>query len=293
MKRLLLTGASGFVGSEIIRLGSVNWEIHGTWNHHPVTMKGCRAHEMALDDEPDIVRVFDQVKPHAVIHAAAWTDVDGCEKEPDRAHRINAGASAVIASKAAETGARLIYVSSDMVFDGTRGNYSESDAAIPVNVYGKTKLAGEHAVMDLVPDALIARSALIYGHSPGHGNSFTLRMLENFRSGKPMSLFTDQIRSPVWVTDLAGALLELADNKLAGILHLGSPLHMDRYTFGCLLAEAAGFSTDLCRPVRMSDIRLTAPRPRNVSFCTEKVKKYLKTGFMDCRSGIEAMFRND
>lgn len=291
MKRLLVTGASGLVGGYLIQQGGNIWDIHGTYNTHPVICEHAVMHRLSMIDEHSIVQCVRSVRPSVIIHTAAWTDVNACEENPDLAYRINAGATELIAREAAGIDARMIYLSTDMVFDGQRGRYQESDTANPLNQYGKAKLAGEEAVLSEVSSSVVARVALIYGRPVGKGNSFSERILQKIRQGSMVSLYMDQYRSPVWVNNLSGALLELANHEFCGIIHLGGADRVDRYQFGLYLSEKAGFPSGRLRKVSMLDIHPVAPRPKDVSFCIDRASHILKTSLLGYREGIDNMYR--
>jgi len=291
MKRLLVTGASGLVGGYLIQQADDLWEIHGTYHKHPVAFNNAEMHCVSMLNEQSIVQCVRSIKPEVIIHTAAWTDVNACERDPQLAYDINAEATAVIAREASRMGARMISLSSDMVFDGRKGLYVESDPVHPLNHYGITKLAGEKYVLDSVPSSVVARVALIYGKPLGEGNSFSERILQKIRKGDPVYLYTDQYRSPVWVADLSRALLELANHEFCGIIHLGGADRVDRYQFGLLLVKKEGFSPDCLYPVSMFDSQTAAERPQDVSFCIRQAQSILKTKLVGYREGINHMYR--
>jgi len=236
------------------------------------------------DEIRDVVR---RIRPDVIIHCAAWSDLDGCEKDRDRAFRINAEATGVIAETGSVLGCRLIYTSTDMVFDGEKGDYDESDPTGPINVYGESKLAGEERIEKFCSDYVVARVALIYGSPVTGCNSFSERILDRVRQGKVMPLFTDQYRTPILVQNLAKALLELAGTVFSGTIHLGGRERVDRYAFGLRLAELRGFPAKVLRPVSMSEIQTVASRPRDVSLDTSKAKRLLKTELLGYREGLK------
>jgi len=290
MKRLLVTGGSGLVGGHIIRQARGKWEVHGTFYRNGVCFDHAMMHRVSLSDESSARSLIQSVRPHVIIHTAAWTDVDGCEKKPELARQINFISTEWIAQEAAALSARLIYLSSDMVFDGLKGAYRENDAPCPVNIYGRTKKEGEDAVLGYHPSAVVARVALVYGQPVHQGNSFSGRILEKARQGESVSLYTDQYRSPVWVNNLAEALLELAVLPFGGIIHLGGPDRINRFIFGQYLIRKAGCSEDLLIPVSMFDAAPFASRPQDASFNIRKAQDLLKTRLTGYRESIDLMF---
>jgi dTDP-4-dehydrorhamnose reductase len=163
-----------------------------------------------------------------------------------------------VAAGAAAVGAHLIHLSSDMVFDGERGPYDETDPPEAVTPYGQAKAAAERAVIDLCPGAAIVRTSLIYGFEPADPR--TVWVVDSVRRGKPITLFTDELRSPVWVDQLAAALLELAAARESGIWHLAGPQPLSRYEFGERLVRAYGLDPAGIRPGLSRESGLHRPR---------------------------------
>ena len=287
MKQLLITGGSGFLGGHLLAQAGDDWNVYTTYKSRPLSFDGATPASLDLAKEKEIQDLVEKVQPDVIIHTAAWSDLGGCERDHERAFHINTTATAILAELSSRLGCRLIYVSSDMVFDGEKGDYSESDDTRPINVYGKTKLAGEKFIKSVCSDYVIARSALIYGRPMTGSNSFSEKILVRVRSGEKMNLFTDQFRTPVLVQDLARALLELGDMTFTGTIHLGGQTKVDRYTFGLRLAELKDLPGNQLVPISMLDVTFDAPRPRDVSFDTSKAKKLLKTALSGYMEGLK------
>ena len=293
MKKLLVTGGSGLIGGQVASKASGVWEVYATCRSNPVDLPSVQSVLLRLEDPNSIPKVIRQIRPDAVIHCAAWSDLDQCEHDRERAFQINAESTAVLAEVCAESNIRLIFTSSDMVFDGKKGNYAESDNPRPINVYGETKLLAEANIRSVCSNYVIVRVALVYGIPVIRGNSFSEKIVNRFREGKSVPLFTDQFRTPVWVQTLADALMELSGHDYAGTLHIGGSEKVDRYTFGLTLAEIGQFPLKLCRPVSMFDLPTTAPRPQDTSFNISLAKKMLKTPFTGFREGLSADYSTD
>jgi len=290
MKRLLVTGGSGLVGGHVWDVARNDWEVFATYSSHSCAYPKVTFLPMDLENDDSIRSVITQVKPHAVIHCAAWPNIDICESEPERAFRINTEGSEILARACEEIQCRLIFTSTDMVFDGEKGSYSESDETHPINVYGQTKLAAEEKIQAACPNSVIARVALVYGKPQIHGNSFSEKILNAAGEGKVMNLFTDQIRTPVLVNDLARALLELADHDFQGIIHLGGATQVDRYQFGLRFADLRKIPKALIQPVTMDTVRPKAPRPRDVSLDTRLAQRILQTRLSGYYEGLERAY---
>jgi dTDP-4-dehydrorhamnose reductase len=287
-KRLLVTGGTGFLGGHVLAGAVGGWKVRALMRSDPPRIPGVEWFAGDLEDTARIAEAVRSYRPRALIHAAAMGNVDLCETEWERAFLINTEAPALLASVCAEVGCRFVMISSDMVFDGERGMYRETDPAGPVNYYGETKRMAEERVLAACPGAVCVRSALIYGAPAYSGTSFSDQMVRRLREGKNVRLFMDQYRSPIAAANLAEALLELAESDFSGILHLGGPERIDRFSFGRILARSMGFSESLLVPVGMHDSPTVGRRPRDVSFDVSLAGIVLKTRLMGCEEGLMA-----
>jgi dTDP-4-dehydrorhamnose reductase len=200
-------------------------------------------------------------RPTAVVHAAALTDVDGCEADPAAAFRVNALGSLHVAEAAAEVGARLVAVSTDFVFDGEKPSpYFETDATRPLSVYGESKLAGEEHVLRAAPRALVVRAAWVYG--PG-GRNFVNAILERGAKGEALRVVADQAGSPTWAPDLADAIARLLPTGLAGVVHVANAGHATRYELARRALDLAGLTAARVEPVTTAEMPRPARRPRH------------------------------
>jgi dTDP-4-dehydrorhamnose reductase len=280
--RVLVTGASGFVGAHVIaRLAETACEV--------VTLAG---REITSD------RVA-ALAPDVVIHLAAMTHPDACQAEPERAREANVGVTRRLARGAKPSCRRFIYASTDLVFDGERGGYSERDEPRPICVYGETKLEGERAAREELGERAIAiRLALLYGLrlEPRARPTFAEAMVARARAGEPVSLYLDQYRSPLYVEDAAESVVRLLDQPLQPsmpILHLGGSERCSRYEMGRAAFDVLGISGALARAVRMSEHRTPAPRPADVSLDSARARalglpaRGLREGFQSFRDRME------
>ena len=208
VSRIAFTGAGGMLGRELARaaaargVGAVGWD-----------RAACD-----ITDGDSVRRAVESAAPAAVIHAAAWTDVDGCEGDPARAFLVNGRGTANVAAACRESGVRLVAVSTDYVFSGDKeGAYVESDPPGPLSVYGWSKLMGEEAVLALGGSSAVARTAWVYAD---HGRNFLLTMLRLAGERDRLSVVDDQHGSPTFAADLAEGLLDLAASPAGGVFHL-------------------------------------------------------------------------
>ncbi len=213
--------------------------------------------------QPDaLMRFFDEARPDVVVHAAAYTDVDGCERDPERAMRANAEGTKNVARAAAAFDARLIYISTDYVFDGRKGSpYDECDPPNPRSAYGRSKLAGEQAVRENADHAIL-RTAWLYGQ---HGRNFVTAILERARKGEPLRVVDDQVGSPTWSRDLAGAIAALVPKSAAGIFHATGAGQCSWFEFAEAILDEAASLGQVARvpvvPISTVELARAAPRP--------------------------------
>ncbi|BCW97087.1 MAG: dTDP-4-dehydrorhamnose reductase [Fimbriimonadales bacterium] len=254
--RALITGASGLLGAEVVRrFREAGWQTLGAARSFTPDSQHA-----ALDiTDPDQTRaLFDAFRPEVVVHCAAMTHVDACERDPQEAYRVNAFGAEVIAANCQRIGAACVYISTDYVFDGVkRAPYHEYDTPNPISVYGRSKYLGEQAVQALCPRHYIARVAWLYGVGR---KTFPQFVLEGARQGQSPTVIADQIGSPTYVADVAEWLRMLIPTECYGVYHLTNPPPVSRYEFACALLEAAGLSV-APTPLPMAHWQTPAPRP--------------------------------
>ena len=174
--------------------------------------------ELDITSREQVSRTLSQIEPDFVIHAAAWTDTAGCERDPDLAMRVNGEGAAIVAEACLETGSGMLYISSNEVFDGAKPTpYAEADQPNPINAYGRSKLEGERRVQAVLDRFCIVRTSWLYG--PGR-ESFPEKILAPARRGGPLKVVTDEAASPTFTMDLAGAISDLVHKRSSGVFHL-------------------------------------------------------------------------
>lgn len=268
-KTLLITGASGFLGWNLCALARDAWEVTGLVWRHPAAIPGASVVCGDLTRADDLARLFADLRPAAVVHAAAMAQPDACQRDPEASRRINVEAALTLAGLAADAGVPFVFTSTDLVFDGEHPPYCEADPAAPVSVYGVQKAAAERAIRARHPGALICRLPLMFGDPGPAAASFLQGWLAAIETGRDLSLFTDEVRTPVSGRTAARAILGFV-GKGEGVLHLGGRSRLSRYDFGMLLAEILGVPAARIRPTRRGDVPTPAPRPRDVSLDSGK-----------------------
>jgi dTDP-4-dehydrorhamnose reductase len=295
-KKVVVTGASGFVAGGVIDLAPAEWEVHAvSRSAAPVERRGLTWHSLDPLDSASLAETFRAVNPDAVIHTAAIADIDFCEANRDLARSVNAGLTRDLAKLAAENGSRFVHVSTDNVFDGFRGAYTEEDPPGAVNFYGTTKIEGEEAVLETLPKTgLVARTAVVVGFPIiGGGNSFLARMLRNWKEGKAVGVPENEIRTPIDVITLAQALIELVDTPLVGYLHLSGNETVNRCDMARRIAKHLGYSEDLVVPNDPTGIPGRADRPLDVSLVNAKARNLLKTPMRGLLGGLDLILEHE
>lgn len=269
MPKLLITGASGFLGWNLCQISRTEWEVYGTTFSHATELPGATAIQIDLRNFQDLKRLFSELKPAAVIHAAARSKPNDCQTQPDESYIANVTVAEQIAGLCADAGIPCAFTSTDLVFDGLNPPYKESDRICPVSIYGEQKAIAEERILACYPRTAVCRLPLMFGLPSPSASSFIQGFIEVLRSGKSISLFTDEYRTSVSATTAARGLL-LALARVEGILHLGGKQRMSRYDFGRLMAEVLDLPADGIQACLQKDVSMAAPRPADVSLDSSK-----------------------
>lgn len=291
--RLLITGAGGFVGGALVRNAPEEWEIHACTRGSPLWHRDKLTwHCFDLSKKAILEETLESIHPHVIIHAAAAADIDWCEANPREAEQVNVEVTHRIASFCKKYGTRLIFLSTDNVFNGVRGMYSETDIPDPVNHYGRTKVMAENVVMENVPSFVVARVALVIGFPLlGIGRSSMSRALAMFKQGKSLGVPTNEVRTPIDVVTLSKALLELAGHSFCGLLHLSGNDRLVRYDMMRRLAERLGFSPNVVYPNDPTGLPGRANRPLDVSLNNSLAQSLLSTRMLGFDDALETIVK--
>jgi len=286
--RVAVTGANGLLGGEAVLQLAGRHEVlalgrgpcrlpPGAFTWAEVDLGDGRSVEAAL-------RVFGA---QAVLHAGAATDVDACEREPELAWRVNVGGTEQVARACRALGARLVAVSTDYVFDGERGPYSEDDVPNPRGAYARTKRCGEEAALLLAPDCAVARVAVVYSGRPGAKNTFATQVVEKLSRGEPVKAFSDQYVSTTLAASGAAMCLEvLLETDYRGVVHTSDATVLDRVEFARRIARRFGLEGEIV-PVRTADVKLLAPRPLRGGLRVERAAGLLRNKPLSIDEALE------
>ena len=278
-KTLLVTGASGLLMNTMLPDLAKVFEIHALYHQTPSDGKGVHWHRCNLAADA-LEPLFVQVEPDIVINAAAISTDRECSSHPDRATEINTHLPRSIAQLCSQYRCKMIHLSTDQVYQGTRRDYLETDTAQPVNTYGRTKLAGEHEIESTNSDAVILRLALMHGlaraQSTPRKKPFSHTLIDQLVSGQPVRLFTDEYRTALYIDDLTGLLLTImtSDRKplVGGVYNAGGYERHSRHAYALQLCEVFGLPESLLLPVSAGSMEFAEPRPADCSMNSDKLQ---------------------
>ncbi|NOH10136.1 MAG: SDR family oxidoreductase [Chloroflexi bacterium] len=284
--RLLVTGASGLLGLNLALEASQHHTVFGVVRENPIKLDAFEVLQTDLLAPKAVEDMLEHIQPDAIIHCAALAHVDACEDDPTEARRINAELPGFLAAKTAEEAIPFVQVSTDGVFDGQRGDYTEADEPNPLSIYARTKLEGEGYVSEFHPGAIIAR-ANMFGWSPSGQRSLAEFFYNNLSANNPVKGFTDVYFCPLLVNDLAQILLAMLDKKLTGLYHTVSSDCISKYDFGVAIARRFGLDESLITAISVDDAGLSAARSPKLTLSSEKLARDLGQPIPTIEEGME------
>jgi dTDP-4-dehydrorhamnose reductase len=288
--KILITGSSGLLGVNLALELSRTHTITGADRNPLSGQDAFDAVAVDLLERGTVPALLDQVEPDAVIHCAAIANVDACETDPEAAARMNAELPGTVAEESARRGIQMVHISTDGVFDGETGGYTEEDVPNPLNVYAQTKLDGERAVLEAMPGGVVARIN-IFGWSAAGNRSLAEFFYYSLAEGKTLKGFTDVYFCPILVNHLAGVFEEILQNKLSGLYHLVSPACLTKYDFGVEIATRFGFGPTAIEPVQVADFGLKAARSPRLMLDTSKLSTALGHPLPEVYAGLDRFYQ--
>ena len=262
--KILVLGANGMLGSEIVRSFRSFFEVTAFGEN-----------EADITDQASIQKKINEVKPEVVINAAAYTDVDGCEKDKDLTIKVNALGVKNIAEACKGTGSKIVHISTDYIFDGTsRRPYKEDDKTNPINFYGESKLRGENYIKEVFENFLIIRSEWLYGSG---GKNFVNLVTKKARDGEKLKVVNDQVGAPTYTKDLAEAILALLKKDCRGIYNAANEGNCSWFEVACKIVELLKLKTTV-DPILTTESNRIAKRPCYSVLNCNKLKR--DTGFV-------------
>lgn len=282
MERLFITGGSGLLGSKFTNF-SGDYEIIATYNTNPRD----NAVKLDITDEAQVLSTIESLSPDLVVHSAALTNVDYCEDHQEEADRINGHGTLNLAKACKKMGAKMIYVSTDFVFDGENGLYGEDDDTNPLSYYGKSKLKGEEYLQNSGVNYAIARVSVLYGW---HTNfNFVTWVVNELKEVNSINIVTDEYNSPTFADNAAQAILDIYSKGKEGIYHIAGDERISRIDFARNIAKVFELDETLINPILTKDLVRNAPRPMDSSLSVEKARNDLDVKLLDTTEGLKEM----
>lgn len=277
---MILVIGSGLLGTDLITVLHREFgEVTGTYNTKP---KPNSIH-LNITDRDECFKAIRQLKPEVIIHSAALTNVDYCEDHKEEAILTNANGTKNIVDAAKKNNAKVVYVSTDFVFDGKKGMYKEDDPVNPISVYAYSKLLGEYYTLG-VPGNVITRTSVIYGNAR---QNYVSWVRDSLKAGTKIKIVTDQFNSPTLSIDLAEAIAALTKSNATGIYHTAGGERISRFDFAKKIAKYYGLDDSPIEAVTSDTLNQKAKRPMDSSLDVSKVSKYHKMA--DINTGLEIM----
>ncbi|HPI09923.1 MAG TPA: SDR family oxidoreductase [Catalimonadaceae bacterium] len=278
--KILITGSNGLLGQKLV--AAPGMKIHTVL----ATGKGdCRISQLPVNtqyqncdvtDLNDVMQVFSAFHPDVVIHSAAMTNVDDCELNPEACHLLNVVATQNVVTACNQTGSHLIHLSTDFIFDGENGPYSEDDKPNPISVYGQSKLDAEVLVKNATCSCAIVRTVLVYGISPGLSRSnIILWVRSSLEQGKQIQVVDDQFRTPTLAEDLAAGCLLIAEKKAEGIFNISGKDFLTPYQMAIETARFFNLDSSLIVKASAATFSQPAKRPPRTGFVISKAETVL------------------
>lgn len=299
LSRLLIIGGSGLLGFKCIEEAAGDFEVFATYNAREMKAEHCEFYRLDKTSRDDVFSLVKKIKPDAVIDTAALHNVDYCETHRDETRKVNVEGTRNVAEGCRKIGAKMIFVSTDYVFDGKKGYYTEEDTPHPLSYYAVTKLEGEKAMASAGIDYAVARPSVIYGWNPselkglksssGKSANFVIWVLGKLENGEEISIVTDQYSSPTLADSLAEALLALAKTDKTGVYHTAGKGCVNRFDFAKKIAEIFELDKSLIKPVTSDMFKQAAERPMRCCLDVSKAERDLKVKFLTPEEGLKKM----
>ena len=268
MKRILLLGSNGQLGHSCKEYLAKDVDlICASYSHSK------NSTQIDISNEKKIIKLFKKTNPNIVINLSAYTDVDGCERNPDLAMRINFEGVKHICN---HFNGHLIHISTDYVFDGKFGPYDENSITNPISAYGSSKLLGENFIRKNKNSFTILRTNVLYDYHANTKASYLKWVIDSLKNNKKINIVDDQWNNPTWTNSLAKIISVITKSKNFGLFHYADHGIMNRYEFTLLIAEIFDFDPSLIMRIKSKDLKQDAPRPKKSGLITKKIEKELR-----------------
>ena len=289
MSKVFITGVNGLLGQQLVEVFSHKHQVFASDLHSDpfFTNPDVKYESLDILDEDKLKTLISSFNPELIVNAAAYTDVDGCETNREKAWEVNVKGVENLIEICKQEKIKLIHISTDYVFDGKNGPYSEEDLPNPISYYGKSKLEGELKIKKSGIDNIIVRTNVLYGLGEEINPNFFTWVLDKLRKKEKIKIVTDQLNNPTLADDLASAILELWEIKFTGIINISGSEYLSRYDFARNIAEEFDLKEDLISPIKTKDLKQKAPRPCKGGLKIELANRILDTKLSDISQGLE------
>jgi dTDP-4-dehydrorhamnose reductase len=306
MRKLLITGASGFLGLNLIRVMKDEFDIYVLYNKHPVEVNGCKSYQLDLTKKEKLVNFVKKVKPDTIIHAAALANVGYCESNKEEAYKVNVETTRTITDICEKQGIRIVYPSTEYVFDGNKkhtsincpGIYNERDKPNPINYYGVTKYEAEKIVMETKNFSII-RLCMLYGWNlPFQRKNFVTWVIEELKNQKEVKAVVYQYHNPTYILDAVESIKTISLSDETGIFHVAGRTCLNKFELAVKIARAFNLNEELIKPSTLDSLEkksflpgelIEAKRPKNCCLNTEKVRRKFNLNFLTIEEGLNKM----
>ncbi len=268
MSNVLITGACGQLGKSVVtnfpagyKLTTVDLLSESEQNNY---------YQLDITDPVAVEELVQKVKPDIIVHLAAMTNVDGCERNPELSYAANVASVSILSRAAPE--AHLIHISSDYVFDGKSGPYDESDQVNPINVYGQHKLESEFICLDHPGRSTVIRTNVVFDYIPTTQASFVKWVIDQLAEHNQIRIVNDQWNNPTWTDSLARTIYYFILNQTDGLYHFGGEDWLNRYDFALMIARVFNLDPDLIIPISTTELKQDAPRPLKSGLKTDLIR---------------------
>ncbi|MBN1186124.1 MAG: SDR family oxidoreductase [Bacteroidales bacterium] len=286
--RILIIGGSSFLGGHLVKMSVRHWDTFASYYSTPINMNlPVKSIMLDIRNKKNVDKVVTEVLPKIVINTAAISDVNFCERFGEVAWEVNFNGAKNIVEAAGKIGAKLIHISTDLVFDGQKGNYTEDDTPSPLSNYGKSKLAADNFIQSFYSNFCIIRSSLIYGLTINTAESFIERIIQTVKAKEIYNGFVDEFRNPIFVTNLCDIIIKAGEKAdICGLYHVCGPTKISRYDFALKICDIIGLKNDFVVPTKVANYSFSQLRPKDCSMINNKIQSLLKDKILDVEEGL-------
>jgi dTDP-4-dehydrorhamnose reductase len=291
---VLITGSNGLLGQKLAKDFHLHYKVIACDLHSESYLSFPNLYYESLDitNRRQLGFQISFYHPQVIINASAYTDVDECEIHKDKAWAVNVGGVKNLANFCKEQRIKLIHLSTDYIFNGENGPYSEDDPSDPVNFYGETKLESEKVIKESGIDFLIIRTNVLYGFGKKVKSNFLLWLLDQLSQNEKIKIVIDQFNNPTLVDNLSSCILEMVKRNISGIYHIAGSEYLSRYDFATKVADKFNFNKNNILSAKTELLQREAKRPYRGGLKIDKAQSILETKLLNVDQGLDYLIKN-